>query len=433
MRPDEVPPPPPTGASLASRAASTLVMGLSGLLCRTFLFGACKVEVHGLDNFLKVLDERKNVNGREKGLLTISNHVSVYASRLDDPLMWGVLPLRYAMQPDSLRWGLGSFDLCFQNKLLSHFFSYGQVLPTHRLLYSPYGGIFQPAVTQAIRLLSRGPFPRPEPYDVALGLSPSHTTSPASSSSLPLHQITNSASDTPAEPIISDPFSSPSADVYDYTTYATCPRDPILFDAPTAPLHLNTRSHAWLHVFPEGRVHQHATRAMRYFRWGVARLLLEAEPAPDIVPIWIEGLDQVMPEDRKWPRFVPRAGAKVKVCFGDKVEGESVVGDLRGRWRDMVGKEIVRAGGAKGDVGEEAARLLPVGEIPPEYEALREGPEAVALREECAHRIRQHVLAMRKKEGWPDEDPKAGKAETWRVEGGKETGRMRDGSLVGDT
>lgn len=36
--------------------------------------------------------------------------------RLDDPLMWGVLPLRYAFNPSNMRWGLGAHDICYKNK-----------------------------------------------------------------------------------------------------------------------------------------------------------------------------------------------------------------------------------------------------------------------------------------------------------------------------
>ena len=35
---------------------------------------------------------------------------------LDDPIMWGVLPLKYVFNPVSLRWGLGAHDICFKNK-----------------------------------------------------------------------------------------------------------------------------------------------------------------------------------------------------------------------------------------------------------------------------------------------------------------------------
>jgi hypothetical protein len=36
--------------------------------------------------------------------------------RLDDPLIWGILPMSYYFNPDNMRWGLGSYDLCFTNK-----------------------------------------------------------------------------------------------------------------------------------------------------------------------------------------------------------------------------------------------------------------------------------------------------------------------------
>jgi monolysocardiolipin acyltransferase len=35
---------------------------------------------------------------------------------MDDPILWGILPLSYMFNPDNLRWGLGSYDLCFTNK-----------------------------------------------------------------------------------------------------------------------------------------------------------------------------------------------------------------------------------------------------------------------------------------------------------------------------
>ena len=39
--------------------------------------------------------------------------------RMDDPILWGILPLPYIFNPDNLRWGLGSYDLCFTNKYVS--------------------------------------------------------------------------------------------------------------------------------------------------------------------------------------------------------------------------------------------------------------------------------------------------------------------------
>jgi monolysocardiolipin acyltransferase len=63
-------PPPPNQPSLPWRATSSFVMGVTGFLSRSFLFGFNNTEVIGLDRFLEVLDGRKDVGAREKGLLT---------------------------------------------------------------------------------------------------------------------------------------------------------------------------------------------------------------------------------------------------------------------------------------------------------------------------------------------------------------------------
>ena len=67
LRPD--PEEQPVAPSAPWRAGSTFVMGAVGLLCRGFL-AISKTEAHGLDKFLKLLDERENVEGRQKGLIT---------------------------------------------------------------------------------------------------------------------------------------------------------------------------------------------------------------------------------------------------------------------------------------------------------------------------------------------------------------------------
>lgn len=156
---------------------------------------------------------------------------------------------------------------------------------------------------------------------------------------------------------------------------------------------------------------------MRYFKWGVARLILEAEPAcPDVVPMWVEGPEQVMHEGRTFPRFLPRPGKVVSVTFGDVVDGERVFGDLRARWRAL-----------KEEEGEESSD---VGVL---SEGLKYGDEAVELRKECTRRVREEVLKVRRARGLPDEDPKAGLVETWALEGPNKEGKMADESWVKDT
>jgi monolysocardiolipin acyltransferase len=72
----------------------------------------------------------------------------------------------------------------------------------------------------------------------------------------------------------------------------------------------------WMHIHPEGRTFQSSSNIVRYFKWGIARMLLETQPEPPrLVPMFIQGFDHVMPEDRTWPRFLPRVGTKKsKLC-----------------------------------------------------------------------------------------------------------------------
>lgn len=161
---------------------------------------------------------------------------------------------------------------------------------------------------------------------------------------------------------------------------------------------------------------------MRYFKWGVSRLILESEPCPDLVPVWIEGFEQVMHESRSWPRPLPRVGADIHVWFGEKVDGEEKFGDLRRRWRALF--DTARA--------KEPGVEYRLGEIP---ESLKHDAEAVQLRQECTMRVREEVLRLRRHRGLPDEDPKCRLVDTWREEGGLDTageGKQEDGSWVKD-
>lgn len=63
---------------LSQRLASSITIGVVGFLCRSFLYGLSRTETHGLEQFLKLLDGRKDDKVRERGLITVSNHLSVY-------------------------------------------------------------------------------------------------------------------------------------------------------------------------------------------------------------------------------------------------------------------------------------------------------------------------------------------------------------------
>ncbi|KAI0014187.1 acyltransferase [Xylariaceae sp. FL0662B] len=359
--------------SLPWRMTSTMVMGLTAALSRVFLYGLNSVEVTGLQRFLDVLDKRKDIEKRQRGLITVSNHISV----LDDPVMWGVLPFRYSFNPSNFRWELGAHDICFKNKLSGSFFSAGQVLPTHRARYSSHGGLFQPTISQAIRLLSSQPFTSPQ-----LGLSEE------------THDV-------------SDPF---TAGGLTYTTNGV--------DRYVAPSVYAQNRHSWVHIFPEACVHQHAKMFLRYFKWGVSRLILESEPVPDVMPVFIDGTQRIMPEDRGWPRFLPRFGVRFRVAFGELLDAEKTFGDLRTRWQELVRRE------------REKKRALAMGELSDE---LKYGREAVDLRIEVARRVRDEILKLRRSMGYPDEEEPLGfeLAETWAREPAGEKFRSNvDDSLV---
>ncbi|MCJ1340568.1 hypothetical protein MMC09_005864 [Bachmanniomyces sp. S44760] len=378
----------PSQPSLPWRVASSATLGIFGSLSRLFIFGANSTEVHGLENFLRLVDSRRNIEGRERGLITVSNHCCV----IDDPLIWGALPFRYNFSPSNHRWTLGSYDICFTNKFTSAYFTLGQVLPTHRRAHSVYGGLFQPTMTQAIRLLSSPSFP---------------SASESKDERLSMDKANRSVS----SPDLGDPFSGP------HLTYSTNGSDS--FPAPSS---YSSRRYSWLHIFPEGFVHQHPQRAMRYFKWGVARLILEPEECPDVVPMWIEGNEQVMNEERKWPRFIPRAGKRLFISFGDNVGGEqsTVFAELRRSWRKLVDVERAKAG----LFGAQAIGVL--------SEELKYGEEATALRIECTKRVRDEILKMRRARGLPEEDPKETPVEAKKREGPRREGLMDDGSLVKD-
>lgn len=273
-------------------------------------------------------------------------------------------------------------------RIQSTFFSLGQVLPTHRSAYSEFGGLFQPTLREAVRLLSRTQCPVSQKLG---GRSP------------------GAAKPLLSSPKLEDPFSTPS-NIYTYSTNG--------IDAFPAPAAYGSRNYSWIHIFPEGRVHQQDHKTMRYFKWGVARLILEPDICPDIVPMWIEGNDQIMHESRTWPRFLPRFSRRCGLWFGENVGGEenTIFHELRRKWQKLVEDQRRKGGGN-----------LELGELDSE---LRFGAEAVALREECTRQIRDEILKLRRSRGLPDEDPKEGLVATWQMEGNKREGQMEDGSWV---
>jgi monolysocardiolipin acyltransferase len=286
---------------------------------------------------------------------------------------------------------------------LTTFFNYGNTLPMHRIAHSKYGGIFQPTMTQVIRLLSdphANPLPSIQPATQQPGIL------------------------TPSSLPPSDPF---SASELTYTTNGQ--------DSFPAPSFYPSRRHSWIHVFPEGKIHQHPDKIMRYFKWGVARMILESEPCPDVMAMWIDGPQFVMANERTFPRPLPRPGHDVSITFGEKMDVDRVFGPFRERWRDLKAK-AQRKRELNGEADETGVLATDwngeLGEV--RDQELRYGAEAVQLRKEVTLAVREEVLKVRRSTGLPDEDPKGSLVETWREEGSFDMpeGKMKDGSVVED-
>jgi monolysocardiolipin acyltransferase len=56
--------------SLSLRLKSAMVMGMTGVLSKVFLYGFNRVEVTGLSRFLDLLESRRDPAKRQRGLLT---------------------------------------------------------------------------------------------------------------------------------------------------------------------------------------------------------------------------------------------------------------------------------------------------------------------------------------------------------------------------
>ena len=172
---------------------------------------------------------------------------------------------------------------------------------------------------------------------------------------------------------------------------------------------------------------------MLYFKWGISRLILEADICPDVVPFWIEGIEQVMHESRGNPRWLPRWGKDISVTFGDRADVEAEFGDVRRRWKKLVQDDSRQR--LKNMEASEDEERLDFGVL---SEGLKYGREAVELRKETTMIVRKLVLELRKQRGLPDEDPKAGLVDTYKNEGKREgtvinpPQEMEDGSWVRD-
>ena len=163
-------------------------------------------------------------------------------------------------------------------------------------------------------------------------------------------------------------------------------------------------------------------------------MILESEPCPDVLAMWIDGPQEAMANERTFPRPFPRPGKDLSITFGEKMDVEKVFGPFRERWRDLVRRAEQKRLSSQ-DPGHASKSDLAGGQLGEVHDhELRYGAEAEQLRKDVTLVIREEVLRLRRSVGLPDEDPKCSLVETWREEGSleKTEGRMKDGSVVQD-
>ncbi|KAI0739631.1 acyltransferase-domain-containing protein [Daedaleopsis nitida] len=88
----------------------------------------------------------------------------------------------------------------------------------------------------------------------------------------------------------------------------------------------------WIHLFGEGKVNQYSSevghpnagRLLR-FKWGIGRIMMEAQKPPVIIPMWLTGFDKLMPEGRPFPcKYLPKRDAKLSITFGKPIPATDI-------------------------------------------------------------------------------------------------------------
>lgn len=310
-----------------------------------------KPHVHNIENLDNALAKAREQN---RGLITVMNHMSV----VDDPTFYAALPWRYHFDIDTIRWSFGADNICFSNKAYSWFFNLGKVLGTKRFGDGP----FQSSLDAAIRVLS--------PDDTLdLELAPDYGKKKPRS--VILQELNNRES-------------KPLANDLQKGSNVLMSKSPFV----------RTKT-SWFHVFPEGFVLQLEpphNNSMRYFKWGVSRLILESTRTPIVVPIFSYGFEKIAPEDTAEEgikRYLPNnMGAEVHIHIGEEIDSK-IIENYRDKWRQYVTKYQDPKN---------------PNDLSPE---LKEGKKVQALRSDVAAMLRDAVLKIRN--GLPQfspEDPR---------------------------
>ncbi|KAH7729603.1 CRE-ACL-3 protein [Aphelenchoides avenae] len=101
----------------------------------------------------------------------------------------------------------------------------------------------------------------------------------------------------------------------------------------------------WVHMFPEGKVTPEPIR----IKWGVSRLIAEPPTPPILLPVWVNGMQNVWPDT---PPYYPKFGHTVEVVVGEPIDTRDLLTNLKGTTElerrkeiaDFVQRELFRLG-----------------------------------------------------------------------------------------
>lgn len=323
----------------ASQATCMLTVGFSKTVLNVFY----KPELHGLENLDDALAKAREEN---RGLLTVMNHMSV----VDDPFIWGFLPWRFYSNVDDIRWGLAAANLCFASKSASYFFSLGKIFGTERF----GGGPFQDSIDAAIRVMS--------PDDTM--------------------DLIYDGKDSTSKLWLDESVV--------YKEVKENYMSPIIRSKPS-----------WLHVFPEGfvlQLHPPFNNSMRYFKWGITRIILESTRQPVVLPMFGHGFEKIAPEfesEGVMNRMLPsNIGSEIHLHISKPID-DAIIHTYRQEWLKLVKK-----------YGKDGVDLT---------EELKYGKKAQDLRSRLANELRQHVAKIRHEQvGFPQEDKRFSEPTWWK-------------------
>lgn len=82
----------------------------------------------------------------------------------------------------------------------------------------------------------------------------------------------------------------------------------------------------WVHIFPEGRVHQAKDGALLRFKWGLGRMVADPEVTPIVLPIFIEGTKLLLDEKRPNPWLLSSfRGSNISIRIGEPIDFSDLV------------------------------------------------------------------------------------------------------------